>query len=46
MKSTSDFSSVQFVIGDSIEGVDGMVIDSIGRKIFFSDGGRHTINGK
>lgn len=43
MKSTSDGSYVHQVIAESIDSVDGMVIDSIGRKIYFSDGGRHTI---
>lgn len=43
MKSTSDGSYHQQVIAESIDSVDGLVIDSIGRKIYFTDGGRHTI---
>lgn len=43
MKSTSDGAYVNQVIAESIDSVDGMVIDSIGRKIYFTDGGRHTI---
>lgn len=43
MKSTADGSYAHQVIADSIDSVDGMVIDSIGRKIYFTDSGRHTI---
>lgn len=43
MKSTADGASVQQIISESIDSVDGMAIDSIGRKIYFTDGGRHTV---
>lgn len=43
MKSTSDGTFVQPVISESIDSVDGLVVDSIGRKLYFTDGGRHTV---
>lgn len=43
VKSTSDGTYIQQVITESIDSVDGIAVDSIGRKLYFTDGARHTI---
>ncbi|XP_031629327.1 low-density lipoprotein receptor-related protein 4 isoform X2 [Contarinia nasturtii] len=43
MKSTSDGIYYGKVIGDSLGTVESMIVDSIGRKIYFTDSGRLSI---
>lgn len=42
MRAMPDGTQVQHVV-DGVDCVDGLVIDTIGRKIYFTDGGRKTI---
>ncbi|XP_055684209.1 low-density lipoprotein receptor-related protein 4 [Lutzomyia longipalpis] len=43
IRSSVDGMEVEHIIDDSIDSVDGLAIDSIGRKIYWTDAGRHTI---
>lgn len=43
MRSSVDGLDTEHIISESLDSVDGLVIDSIGRKIYWSDAGRHTI---
>lgn len=43
MRSSSDGQNVQQVLSESMDSVDGMVICSVSRKIYFTDAGRRSI---
>lgn len=43
MKSSTDGLHVQQILSESMHSVDGLVIDSVGRKIYWTDVLRHTI---
>lgn len=43
MRSSVDGLDTEHIISESLDSVDGLVIDSIGRKIYWSDAGRNTI---
>lgn len=43
MRSSANGLTTEHIITESLDSVDGLTIDSIGRKIYWSDAGRHTI---
>lgn len=43
IRSSPDGTRVSQVLADSLDNVDGLVVDSVGRKLYWTDGGRRTI---
>lgn len=43
VKSSADGHDIEQIVSESLNIVDGLLVDSIGRKIYWSDAGRHTI---
>lgn len=42
-KSSSDGRHVSIILTESMDTVDGLVVDSVGRKLYWTDSGRHAI---
>ncbi|XP_037029978.1 low-density lipoprotein receptor-related protein 4 isoform X2 [Bradysia coprophila] len=43
IRSSADGTNIRQVLADSLDNVDGLVVDSVGRKLYWTDGGRRTI---